>query len=203
MTTYLSPATAPPPPLQRPRVLMVATGFASAATLVLFGGLFGIYLSLRASAVAAGQVWLDVLPKGPVTLELTQANVMFVTMIMSAVTVQWAVKAIRNDDRHGSYVALGITMLLGLAFVNQMAFVYSAMKLDIATGPAAVLVYAITGAHVVMVILAVIYVLLMAFRALGGSFTSRQYDGLAAAALFWHTTVAVYALIWILIYVTK
>jgi len=122
---------------------------------------------------------------------------------MSVVIVQWAVSAMRNDDRIGSYLALGITLLLGLAFINQTAFLYSIMKLDVASGSAAVLIYAITGAHIVMLIIALVFVGLMAVRALGGSFTSRHYDGLAAAALYWHVMVAVFAFIWMIIYVTK
>lgn len=199
MTAALSPVTAPPPPLQRPRVLMVATGFASAAAIIFFGGLFGIYLAMRATALDQGRPWFA--PE--VRFELTHANVMIVTLFMASITIQWAVSAIRTDNRQGSYLALGITLLLGLAFVNQMAYVFSVMNLDIAVGPSAVLVYAITGGHLAMVIVALIYVLLMAFRAMGGSFTSRQYDGLAAAALFWHVTVAIFGLIWIIIFVTK
>jgi heme/copper-type cytochrome/quinol oxidase subunit 3 len=43
----------------------------------------------------------------------------------------------------------------------------------------------------------------MAFRALAGGFSARQHDGVTAAAIFWYAMVAVYALIWISIYVTK
>jgi heme/copper-type cytochrome/quinol oxidase subunit 3 len=48
-----------------------------------------------------------------------------------------------------------------------------------------------------------IFVGLMAFRALGGQQTSRQHDGISAAALFWHAMVVVYAIIWYAIFVTK
>ena len=48
-----------------------------------------------------------------------------------------------------------------------------------------------------------IFVGLMAFRALAGQFSSRHADGIASAALFWHATVAVYAVVYYAIYVTK
>lgn len=195
----LSAVTAPPPPVQRPRVIMVATGFAAAASFMVFGGLFGMYLTRRAAAVGQGLNWIP----ADVDIPLTQPNIMFITLIMSTVTVQWAVSAIRNDDRPGSYLALGITLLLGFAFLNQMAYLYSVMGLDMDLGAPAILIYAITGAHVAMVIGAMIFVSLMAIRALGGSFTSRQYDGLAAAALYWHVTVFLFSFIWLIIYVTK
>jgi cytochrome c oxidase subunit III len=54
-----------------------------------------------------------------------------------------------------------------------------------------------------MLVSAMVFVILMGFRALAGSFTSRQHDGIAAAALYWHVMVAVYAIIWYAIFVTK
>lgn len=195
----LSAVTAPPPPPQRPRMIMVATGFASVGVVMVFAGLFGIYLTQRSAAVAQGLNWIP----ADVTIPLTQPNMLFATLLMSSVTVQWAVKAIRNDDRPGSYLALGITLLLGFAFLNQMAYLYSIMGLDMDLGAPAILIYAISGAHIAMLIAAMVFVMLMAVRALGGSFTSRQYDGLAAAALFWHVTVFLFSFLWFVIYVTK
>ena len=195
----LSAVTAPPPPPQRPRMIMVATGFASVASVMLFAGLFGIYLNYRSAAVAQDLNWIP----ADVTIPLTQPNMLFVTLLMSSVTVQWAVKAIRNDDRPGSYLALGITLLLGFAFINQMAYLYTVMGLDMDLGAPSILIYAISGAHLAMLIAAMVFVALMAVRALGGSFTSRQYDGLAAAALYWHVTVFLFSFLWLIIYVTK
>ena len=48
-----------------------------------------------------------------------------------------------------------------------------------------------------------IFVALMAFRALAGQESRRQHDVISAAALFWYTTVVVYSVIWLAVYVTK
>jgi heme/copper-type cytochrome/quinol oxidase subunit 3 len=66
-----------------------------------------------------------------------------------------------------------------------------------------VLIYTVTGAQLVLMVLAMVFVGLMGFRALAGGFTSRQYDGIMASAIFWHTAVALYVLLWYAIYVTK
>lgn len=190
----------PPPPPQRPRVVMVATAFTVAAIGMTFAGLIGIYLLLRAQALASGQIWI---PEGSV-FPLQQPNVILFALIASSITIQWAVWAIRNDDRPQAYLALGITLLFGIAVINMAVYLYSVLKLDVALqSPVPVLVYAITGLHLIMLVAAMIYVALMAFRALGGQFSSRQTDGISAAALFWHAQVIVFALIWICIYVTK
>jgi len=189
----------PAPPVQRPRVLVVGSAFASAAVFMVFIGLIGIYLTARADVIGSGSAWL---PKGS-TIPLQQPNTMFITLLMSAVTLQWAVSAIAKNDRVNAYLALGLTLMLGLATIVMTTYLWHLMKLDVASGIQGVLIYTITGAHLVMLVLAMVFVALMALRALGGQFTALQHDGLTAAAVFWYAMVAVYALIWISIYVTK
>lgn len=192
-------ALPPAPPIQRPRVLMVGTAFASGATLMLFAGLIGIYLTRRAEFVVEGDVWI---PDG-VSVPLQQPNVMLATLLASAITIQWAVWAINRNDRVNTYLALGITFLFGFAFLNMASYLYTLMEFDITANQQAVLVYSITGAHIAMLVIAMIFVGLMAFRALAGQETSRQHDGISAAALFWHANVLVFFIIWLAIYVTK
>jgi cytochrome c oxidase subunit 3 len=122
---------------------------------------------------------------------------------MSVITMQWAVAAIAKNDRVNAYLALGLTLMLGIATIVMTTYLWYLMELDIASGIQGVLIYTITGAHIVMLVVAMIFVALMGLRALGGQFTARQHDGITAAAVFWYAMVAVYALIWISIYVTK
>jgi cytochrome c oxidase subunit 3 len=125
-----------------------------------------------------------------------------ITLFMSVVTMQWAVYSIARDDRPHTYLALGVTLLLGAAFVNQTTFLYhqAAVKLTQREGP---LFYAVTGTHLAMVIAGMIFILLMAFRALGGQFSSRQPDGISAAAVYWYACVATYAAVWVGVYIMK
>jgi heme/copper-type cytochrome/quinol oxidase subunit 3 len=190
---------APPPVVGRPRVLLVGTAFASAASVMLILGLLGVYLNQRALGRLHGGTWL---PQA-VHIPLTQPNVMLFTLLMSSATIQWAVWAIKNDDRRHVYLAIGVSQLLAFAFLNQTAYLYSLMGLDVHANPQSVLIYTVTGAQLAMLVAAMVFVLLMGFRALAGQFTSRQHDGIAAAAIYWHTAVAVYMLIWFAIYVTK
>ena len=196
MTAHVLP---PAPAVQRPRVLVVGAAFAAAASFTVFIGLIGIYLAARVDVVGSGTAWL---PEGA-TIPLQQPNTMFITLIMSVFTMQWAVAAIAKNDRVNSYLAMGLTLMLGIATIVMTTYLWYLMELDIASGIQGVLIYTITGAHIVMLVLAMIFVALMGLRALGGQFTARQHDGITAAAVFWYALVAVYALIWISIYVTK
>ena len=192
-------ALPPAPPVQRPRVLVVGAAFASAASLMVFIGLIGIYVAQRADTVAAGDSWL---PKGT-TIPLQQPTTMLFTLLLSVVTMQWAVSAVAHDDRVNSYLALGITLVFGFATVVMTTYLWGLMGADVSANIQSVLIYTITGAHVLMLVIAMVFVALMAFRALAGGFNARQHDGITAAAIFWYATVAVYFLIWITIYVTK
>jgi heme/copper-type cytochrome/quinol oxidase subunit 3 len=187
------------PPMQRPRMLVVGAAFAAVAAAMVVVGMVGVYLVERSAVVSAGGTWL---PDG-VVLPLTQPNVMLFGLIMSSVAIQWAVSAVRNDDRVNSYLALGLTLLFGFGYINMMAYLWSKAGLDVTADLQSTLIYSITGTHVAMAVVAMVFVALMAFRALAGGYDSRQYDGIAAAAVFWHVMVAMYMLIWLAIYVTK
>lgn len=196
MAAHALPAA---PPVQRPRVLVVGTALASAATIMTFIGLIGIYLTQRASIIGAGDTWI---PKGS-TIPLQQPNTMLFTLLMSVVTMQWAVHAIANNDRTNAYLALAITIFFGFATVVMTWYLYGLTALDISANSQSVLIYTITGLHLMLVVVAMLFIALMAFRALAGGFDARQHDGITAAAVFWYAVVLAYVLIWITIYVTK
>jgi len=198
--SYAPVESAPVAPPARPRLVMVGAAFAGAACFMLFAGLIGIYLTMRAGVIADKGTWIP----AKVTMPLQQPNVMLLALLMSSVTIQWAITAIRRDDRQQAYLAFGVTLVFGFGVLNMAAYLYSVMNLDMAVAsPFPALVYTITAAHLLMLVGAMVFTGLMAFRALGGQYTSRQYDGVSAAALFWHVQVLVFLFIWYAIYITK
>ena len=192
-------ADVPPAPPARPRVVAVGTAFASVGVLVFFAGALAVYAHVRSVSIEQGGTWI---PEGAV-MPLQQPNVMILALLMGSVTVQWAVEALKRDDRPQAYLALGLTEVFGFATVNMAAYLYSVMQLDASNGPMPVMTYAITGAHLATLVAAMLFVALMAFRALGGQLTRRQHDGMSAAAMFWHVQVVAFAFIWYTIYITK
>jgi heme/copper-type cytochrome/quinol oxidase subunit 3 len=193
------PELAPPPPPRRPRVLLVGSAVASVAWALAVLALIAIYLSARAETIATDGQWLP----EEVTIPLSPGSMGLVTLLMSAVTMHWVVHALRNGDRTHAYLALGITGLLGAAFINGTYYLYTQTGLGIADSAQAVLFYAITGTHLAMVIAGLLFAAAMAFHALGGQLTGRSAEGMAAAALFWYVAIAVDAVVWLTVYVTK
>lgn len=196
-TEAVAPAIAP-----RRRTLQVGTGFAAAAVLMYFGGLLGVYFSERADFLRAnpGQSWM---PPGA-NVELTAPTVMAWTLLLSVVTMQWAVHATARDDRRHTLMALLVTGLFGVAVINQTAFQYRQMGLTVDGGSlAAPLIYVISGSHLALVVVTLAYLFIMAVRTLTAPRTSVHIDGMSATAVLWHVMVFVYLVIWVGLFVTK
>ena len=122
------PSSAPP---IRPRLTFIGTALASVAVFMMFAGLIGVYLSYRSESLASTGKWL---PNGA-SIPLTPANTAMFTLLLSVITMRWAVYAVTNNDRQHAYVALGLTMLFGLAFINMTTFLYTQMHLGVAEEP--------------------------------------------------------------------
>ncbi len=188
----------PPAPLNRPRTLVVGTTFITSAVLMFFGCLFAIYFSIRSDTMAWGMEWF---PENAISLVPGGMNM--ATLTVSVATMAWAVYAVKNDDRVHAYLALILTALMGIAMINQTVFYYMDIALPIDHSEAALLLYVITGAHLVMVGIGVIWLGLLLLRAFGGQDTSRHRDLVSAASIYWYSTVFIYIFIWLFIYIGK
>jgi heme/copper-type cytochrome/quinol oxidase subunit 3 len=191
--------TAPPPPVRRPRVLLVGAAFGAVASGLVVLTMLGAYLQVRGDRLADG---VPALPEG-VVLPLTPGNMGLLTLAMSVISVAWLVHSLRHDDRTHAYLALGLTILLGVAFLNVTAYLYQQMAMPLTLTGTGGLLYAVTGAHLVMVAVALLFLAVMGFQALGGQLTGRDAESMSAAALYWYVTVAVYIAVWYGVYITK
>ena len=190
---------APAPSPRRPRVLLVGATFGAVASALTVLALLAVYLQVRGVERAAGGTTF---PKGTV-IPLTPGTMGLVTLGMSAVFMAWVVDALRHDDRGHAYLALLLTLLFGVCFIIETDYLYQQIALKPTAAPIVGLLYALTGAHIAMVAIGLLFVAVMGFQALGGQLTGRDAEGMSAAALYWYVTIAVYAVIWYAVYVTK
>ena len=197
---------APPAPPTRPHGQVVAVAMIAAGSAMAIFAMLGIYLAARHGVKVAGNDWI---PAGGLTL--TGPNLALFTLLLSLPAMAWAQYAVARDDRQNMWVALGLVLLLGVAFINAESFVLTNLQLSTPPAPAVgiadslpgMLIFTIIGAHIVMVGAAMVSILLTGLRTLGGQFTSRNREGVSAVALYWYVTVAVFPVLWYAIYVTK
>lgn len=181
---------------RRPHLMVVGTFFAIAAGTMLIGGLLAGWLAARDTALSAGSPWL----REGVDIPNMAVAVTYLTLLMSSFTAQWAVYAAKTDDRKNLYVAIGITLVLGLAFVNGLSFVYDRLGLEAGMTDIATHTYAVTVTHLLLVIAAHVLFVVMGFRAMTGQVTARRRELVASAAAFWHFTVLAGAAVYLVVF---
>ncbi|MCB1282860.1 MAG: cytochrome c oxidase subunit 3 [Microthrixaceae bacterium] len=188
------PAEIPAAVLPRRRQLLFGTVFVSIAVAMYQLALVGLYLQERS---ARSNVWF-----AEHTIPLTQPNMQLSALGLSVVFVQWAVWAIARNQRGQAYFALGCTLLMGFAFLNQTTFLWTEIGLPMTNveGP---LFYAVTASHFAIIVAAMVFLLVTAFRTLAGSNSAEHPEGVSAAALFWHVSVALYTVVWLAVYIMK
>lgn len=198
--TTVSPlAIAPPPAPRRPRVLLVGSAFGSVASALVVLTMLGAYLQVRGDRLANG---VTALPEG-IVLPLTPGNMGLLTLSMSAITMAWLVHSLRQEDRTHAYLALGVTLLLGVAFINSTVYLYQQLAMPFTLTGTSGLLYIVTATHLVMTVVGLLFVAVMGFQALGGQLSGRDAEGMSAAALYWYVTIAVYVAVWYGVYITK
>jgi len=177
---------------------MVGTALATGAVVMFFAGLFAVYFSMRADTMAWGSEWF---PEGAV--QLSPGGMNMATLVVATVTMAWAVHSVAGNDRIHAYLALALTAVMGIAMINQTVFYFNDIGLPIDYSTSTTLLLTIVGAHLVMVAIGVLWLGLLLLRAFGGQDTHRHRDLVSAAALYWYATVAVYAVMWVGIYIAK
>lgn len=188
----LPPAADPAPQRQ----LLIATALAAVAGTMLMGTMLAIWVLLRERVVDAGE-------RFPVDYIITEvaSNVMLMTIWGLCLFAQWAVYSGSRGDRAHTGLALGVTGILAIAFINAQAFVYSQMEVGIRDNYYGALFYAVTGTMMVIVIAGLGFTTVAAFRALGGRL--QETDVLSAHALYWYFAATAYSAVWFVVYVTK
>jgi len=163
-----------------------------------FGGLFAAYFSVRANAAQ----WppeefhetLKILPLvGPATIIL----------ILSSFTCQFAVWAIRRDDRTAFLRSMTVTVALGITFLLMQATDYTALGADgltLSSGTFGTTYYTLTGFHGAHVFGGVIMLSVVLYRGMAGQFSSKHHDAVEGASLYWHFVDVVWILLFSLLY---
>ena len=188
----LPPAAAPAPRRQ----LLMGTAIACVAGTMLVGGMLAVWVLLRDRVVDAGGRF----PVDYIIAEVA-TNVMLITIWSLCLFAQWAVYSGNRGDRAHTALALGVSGLLAIAFINAQAFVYVDMGVAIRDDYYGALFYGVTGALLALVIAGLVFTTVAAFRALGGR--HRETEVLAAHALYWYFAAAAYSAVWFVVYVTK
>ena len=169
-----------------------------------FGGLFAAYFSLR----AATNPWPPINPSSQPPEPFHLAILPFVgpatiLLILSSGTCQYAVWAIRRNDRTVFIRSMAVTVALGITFLAMQLIDYSLLGsegLTLSSGVYGTTYYTLTGFHGAHVLGGVIMLSVVLYRGMAGQFSGKHYDAVEGASLYWHFVDVVWILLFSLLY---
>lgn len=169
-----------------------------------FAGLFAAYFNIRASA---GPDWppptlfegnpLQIFPLvGPATALL----------IVSSFTCQFAIRAIRRNDRTGMNRFLAVTLILGVIFLVMQGVDYALLieeGVTLGSGTFGTTYFTLTGFHGAHVFGGVVMLAVVLYRGTAGQFSARHHDAVEATSLYWHFVDVVWILLFAVLYILQ
>ncbi len=164
------------------------------AELMFFAGLIGAFLVFRLSA----QVWP---PPFQPRLPIAVTGVNTIILLISALTVHWAVGAARAGA--GILRHLAWTALLGALFLLIQGYEWLRMihfGLTTSSSVYGGLFYVLIGAHGVHVIGGLIWLAIVYWQARRGRFIKQDFVGVQTARMYWTFVVALWPVLYGLVY---
>ena len=159
--------------------------------IMIFGAFFTAYFFIR---VVGGAPW----PAHGTELPKLVAGFNTFILISSSFTMHWALESAKADNRFGLQAGITTTFLLGLTFlfiqVNEYVHIGFSPS-DFAQGSVFYGLTVLHGAHVVIGLTLLLFVVIRAFR---GHFSSTEHRGVEVPGIYWHFV----DVMWIVVYTT-
>jgi cytochrome c oxidase subunit 3 len=120
-------------------------------------------------------------------------------ILLSSLTMQWAVRAARTGRKRGLGAAMVATTVLGVAFLVSQTlnwFTLVAASLTAATNLYGFTFYVLTGLHAAHVIGGVIPLSVVTVRSWQGRYSAAFHPGVEYCAIYWHFL----AVVWVVMF---
>jgi cytochrome c oxidase subunit 3 len=202
---HAAPRLASKTPFADPQESQSAGRFGMVLFLISLGVLFAatvVGLVVIRVQLAQKDLWPNDLPGLPVTLWIGT-----LVIIASGATMQWALVAVRTDQRKTLRLALNLTTALGVAFLVIQAgswWWWSSAVADrwhesetfrlALTG-----FYVLSGLHALHVIGGIAALIVTTLRAIRRRYSSHGYAGVRYCAMYWHFLDAVWLVLFALL----
>ncbi len=167
-----------------------------ASEVMFFGGLFAAYFNIRANAAQ----WP---PPGLEPLEAALPAIFTGVLVLSSVTMQLGVFAIRRGDVNAMIRWIGVTLALGVLFLCGQIYDYAHLDFTIRDGVYGSTFFTMTGFHGAHVFGGAVYLFIVLIRALTGQFTKAHHAAVEGASMYWHFVDVVWIALFTTLYLVK
>jgi cytochrome c oxidase subunit III len=166
-----------------------------ASELMFFGGLFAAYFTLRSIAAE----W----PPADVELEMTLTIVATVMLTASSLTLHWGITRLRGGDDGGMRLWIGVTFLLGAAFLAIKFYEFATAGFGISSHAYGSLWFTILGVHAIHLLVGLALLAVVVARAARGVYAQGNTAGADAVGYYWHFVDIVWLAIFSTIYLIR
>ena len=178
-----------------------------ASEVMFFGGLFAAYFIARADApswppeelLSAQQIAEGVKLELEVLLPAISTGI----LVLSSITVQWAVWQIQKGNQSGLLWGLFVSLALGIVFLAAQLFDYTQLHFRADDTIYGTTFYTLTGFHGAHVAGGALFIGVVTVRALGGQFTAENHEAVEAASMYWHFVDVVWIALFTVLYIIK
>jgi cytochrome c oxidase subunit 3 len=163
---------------------------------VIFGVLFFFYFWSRAHAH-------DFIPDLFLELNLTPIIVNTVLLLSSGATVHMAQIALKRGEMTKFRVWLGLTILLGIAFIGGQVVEYRELVHEGLTPPGSVFgtsFYSLTGVHGLHVVAGIVVLSIIWALSFTGFISKERASGVEGAFIYWHFVDGIWVLVFSIVY---
>ena len=190
----------PPPPV-RPNVPFASNAWLAVlmflgAEAMFFAGLIGAFIVFR----IANPVWP---PPFQPRLPIAVTGVNTLILLASAVSMRLGLRAIQRGDRTRLIRLLSLTAAGGVVFLSIQGFEWLRLLrfgLTLSSSIYGGLFYTIIGCHALHVFGALIWLLVVWYKAAAGKYARQNYVGLQTCSMYWVFVVALWPLLYGLVY---
>ncbi len=127
-----------------------------------------------------------------------------VCLLSSSLTVEMAVRGLKNNSRSRFLLWMGLTVLLGLEFLRQTGIEWNKLinhdHLTIATNLFGTTYYSLVGLHASHVVIGVTLLSLAFFLSVSGVELHRHHHRVELLSWYWHFVDAVWVVVFTVVY---
>ncbi len=167
-----------------------------AAEAMFFAGLIGAFLVFRLGSTA----WP---PPFQPRLPVVVTGINTVILLLSGVTMHWALRAIRSGKLLRLMRYLWTTLILGALFLTIQGYEWIRLLqfgLTVSSGIYGATFYTLIGCHGLHVFGAVIWLVAVLIQARRGRFTVRSHTGVEICGMYWTFVVGLWPILYGLVY---
>jgi heme/copper-type cytochrome/quinol oxidase subunit 3 len=139
-------------------------------------------------------------------LDVARTAIFTVALLASSGTAMLAERAFKRGALGGGRLWLGITVLLGIAFLCNQALEYWGLLRQAITPQTnlwATTFFTLTGFHGLHVFVGLIVLCILLGLAAVGEITEHKHEALTAAGLYWHFVDGVWVVVFSLVYLWR